>query len=196
MPLARINGMDPSMINYPAVLAAIQNDSRYQENLDWGKPRAGHPEGTVRDHITEIERNLKSLDHKLTKLEFDQLRVLIHTHDTFKADAKQGVPILDPRSHASLARAFLSEFCPDENLLSIVQFHDEPYALWNQIRSKGNCNADRLQKLFHEIRDWNLFLAFNIIDGCTEGKTREPVQWLFDQFSMKVDSRFTRDDIL
>jgi len=30
------------------ILDAITADPRYLANLDWGKPRAGHPEGTVR----------------------------------------------------------------------------------------------------------------------------------------------------
>ncbi len=184
------------MTDYSAVLTAIQADARYQDNLDWGKPREGHPEGTVRAHIAEIESNLKSLSHKLTRLEQDQLRVLIHTHDTFKANAKQGVPILDPRSHASLARAFLAEFIDDEELLAIVQFHDEPFALWNQVRSKGSHNAERFATLHRNIRDWNLFLALIIIDGCTEGKSGEPVRWLFEQVEGQIDSRLTKDDVL
>jgi hypothetical protein len=46
------------------------------------------------------------------------------------------------------------------------------------------------------IRDWNLFLAFSIIDGCTAGKTREPLHWWFREVAGKVESRFTADDII
>ena len=46
------------------------------------------------------------------------------------------------------------------------------------------------------IKDWNLFLAFNIIDGCTAGKEREPLEWLFRQVSGKVGSQFTAEDII
>lgn len=184
------------MLNYQSVLDAIQADTRYQSNLDWGKPRRGHPEGTVRAHIAELEGNLKSLKHKLTPLEVDKLRVLIHTHDTFKADAKQGVPITDPRSHASLARDFLSEFCDDADLLNIVQYHDEPYALWQQFTSKGHVNTVRFETLLTRILDWNLFLAFNIIDGCTEGKSGVPVHWLLEQVAPRVDSRWGVEDVL
>jgi len=42
----------------------------------------------------------------------------------------------------------------------------------------------------------NLFLAFTIVDGCTEGKGREPLQWLFEQVAGKVASKFTTADIL
>jgi hypothetical protein len=69
-----------------------------------------------------------------------KLQILIHTHDTFKADAAEGVAIVDGRSHASLARQFLSGLCNDRDLLNMVQYHDEPRALWRQggIRYHGS----------------------------------------------------------
>jgi hypothetical protein len=48
----------------------------------------------------------------------------------------------------------------------------------------------------NNIRDWNLFLAFNIIDGCTAGKSRTPLVWLFEQLDGKVQSSFSAADIL
>jgi hypothetical protein len=63
-------------------------------------------------------------------------------------------------------------------MLAMVQYHDEPFALWRQVASKGKFNQERLTALLAGIRDWNLFLAFNIVDGCTEGKGREPLSFL------------------
>lgn len=84
------------------------------------------------------------------------------------------MPITDPKSHASLARAFLAIHC-DADLLAMVQYHDEPFALYRQFESKGKHNQDRFSALLKAIHDWNLFLAFCIIDGCTAGKSREPL---------------------
>src|SRR4029077_998857 len=95
------------------IFERIISDSRYQKNLDWGKARPGHPEGTVRAHIAELETNLEKLRPKLTDEEFWKLRLLVHTHDSFKATAEPGVAITDPKSHASLARAFLAAYCDD-----------------------------------------------------------------------------------
>jgi hypothetical protein len=39
-------------------------------------------------------------------------------------------------------------------------------------------------------------LAFNIIDGCTKGKSREPLVWLFKEVGGKVETEFTATDIL
>lgn len=187
--------MNQLAARYESILTAIQADSRYLSNIDWGQPRNGHPEGSVRSHIAELERNLKRLKHKLTDLEIAKLRVLIHVHDTFKAEAAEGVPIADPNSHASLARSFLAEFCDDDQMLTIVQYHDEPYALWLQQRSKRGLNPQRFEALMQKITEWTLFLAFNIVDGCTSGKNGDPVRWFFEQVWERVDSRVTIDDV-
>jgi hypothetical protein len=183
-------------MDYQKIFEAITADPCYLENLDWGKPRSGHPEGTVRAHIAELEQNLKLLRPKLTDADYWKLKVLIHTHDTFKAESREGVPIADPRSHASLARAFLATYCDDADLLAMVQYHDEPYALYRQFENKGKYNLDRLNALLKAIQDWNLFLAFNIIDGCTEGKSREPLQWFFGEVAGRVESNFTAADVI
>jgi hypothetical protein len=183
-------------MNYSRVFEAITSDSRYVENLDWGESRPGHPEGTVRAHIAEIEENLEALRSKLTDEEYWKLKLLIHTHDSFKAESEAGVSITDPKSHASLARAVLAGYCDDDDLLAMVQYHDEPFALYRQFESKGKYSQDRFSSLLNAIRDWNLFLAFNIIDSCTKGKSREPLQWLFREVAGKVDSKFTAADII
>jgi hypothetical protein len=182
--------------DYRAVFAAVTADPRYLANLDWGDPRPGHPEGTVRAHIAEIEANLVFLRPKLTDEEYWKLKLLIHTHDIFKAEAKPDVTIADRQSHASLARAFLAAHCHDEDLLAMIQFHDEPFALYRQFESKGKYNQDRFNSLLQAIGDWDLFLAFNIIDGCTAGKSREPLHWLFRELAGKVQAKFTAEDII
>jgi hypothetical protein len=77
----------------------------------------------------------------------------------------------------------------------MVQYHDEPFALWRQYKLKGRFNEERLATLLTGIRDWNLFLAFNIVDGCTEGKQRDSLRWLFRLVADRVDSTFTEADI-
>jgi hypothetical protein len=183
-------------MDYRKAFEAVIGDLRYLANLDWGEPRRGHPEGTVRAHIAEIEPNLERLRPKLTDDEYWKLKLLIHTHDSFKAESKPGVAISDPESHASLARAFLASHCDDPDLLATCQYHDEPFALYQQFESNGKYKEERFDALLKVINDWNLFLAFNIIDGCTAGKSREPLQWLFREVAGKVESKFTADDII
>jgi hypothetical protein len=184
------------VFDYKSVFDAVVNDPRYQQNLDWGQPRSGHPEGTVRAHIVELESNLELLRAKVTETEYWKLKLLIHVHDSFKAEAERTVPITHSRSHASLARAFLASFCDDPDLLAMVQYHDEPYALWRRAEHAGEFNSGRFTALLGNITDWNLFLAFNIVDACTDGKSRDPLRWLLQQVAGKVDSRFSEEDIL
>src|SRR5262249_3371300 len=140
--------------DYKEIFDAITSDVRYQRNLNWGKPRSGHPEGTIRAHIVEVERNLELLREKVSETDYWRLKVLMHVHDTFKGEAQSGAPIRAPKSHASLARAFLAEFCDDAGMLAIVQYHDEPFALWRRFAFKGALDQDRLTKLIASIPDW------------------------------------------
>lgn len=177
-------------------LERVLHDPRYLANLDWGKPRSGHPEGTVRAHITELLANLERLRSRLSAEEAAKIELLVHTHDTFKAESESGVAIVHPRSHASLARAFLAEFCSDPDLLAMVQWHDEPFALWRQVEFKGACNAARFDALLGAIRDWRLFVAFAIVDGCTAGKSRAPLRWLLEAVAGRVDCPWSEADLL
>lgn len=186
---------EASSLDPVAPLVSLQADPRYVSNLDWGEPRSGHPEGTIRAHIAELEQNLRRLEPRLTRSEIDRLRLLIHTHDTFKPDAKPGVPIADPRSHASLARAFLAEFFPEPDLLAIVQYHDEPFALWNRTRGGRPCDAARLERLLTAITRHDLFSAFLLIDGCTRGKSGDPLRWWFATTRERTGTRFGEEDV-
>ena len=186
-------------MDYQGLFEDIARDLRCQRNLDWGEPRHGHPEGSVRAHVAAVDRNVEALRARLSSdADYWRLRVLALVHDAFKAEADPGVPITDPRSHASLARAFLASYCDnDPDLLAMAQFHDEPYALWRQFRARGRCDPARLNALLATIRDWNLFLAFLIADGSTAGKGREPLHWFFGLVGSRVaHPRFTADDIL
>ncbi len=183
------------MTDYDAVLQSVMVDPRYQERLDWGEPRDGHPEGTIRAHIADLERNLAALRPRFLDADCLKLQILIHTHDTFKADAKGGVAIIDHRSHASLARQFLSAICDDRDLLNMVQYHDEPRALWMQSQTTGRYDQERFAALLSTIEDWNIFLAFCIVDGCTPGKSRAPLSWFFAELAGKIESDISAADI-
>jgi len=184
-----------AFMDYLQILESVQVDPRYQANLAWGEARDGHPEGSVGAHIAELEQILEHVRRYLSDLEVAKLRLLIHTHDSFKAEASPGVPILDPRSHASIAREFLATYCADSDLLAMVQLHDEPFALWRQASVKGRCNAERFASLLAAVADWPLFLAFLVIDGCTYGKSREPLDWLLAEFAGRFPVHFTPADI-
>jgi hypothetical protein len=178
-----------------ALLAVIKQDNRYHRNIDWGEPRPGHPEGAVRMHIAELERGAERFRHRLPADDFCRLHVLIHVHDTFKAEAEEGVAITNPQSHASLARAYLAGFTDDEDLLAMVQFHDEPYALWRQVEHHRRLDQHRFDALLAAIHNWDLFLAFLIVDGSSDGKSRAPLRWFCTAIAGRVKTTVGAGDI-
>jgi hypothetical protein len=177
------------------VIEKIKSDPRYKANVEYGKPRNGHPEGKVKSHISELEANLYKVVSFLTEEQFDKLLFLIHTHDTFKAESEKGVAISHHKSHASLARLFAAEFTTDKDLLNMIQYHDEGFALYRQVQSGKFYNKERLENLFRIIKDWDLFMMFNFIDNTTEGKDNYSSHWLLQEarkraLALKVSTEF------
>ena len=160
------------------ILKKIMADPRYLQNIEYGEPRAGHPEGKVKFHIADLEKNLERLVPRgISEEQYWKLKFLIHVHDTFKADATPNVPIRSPHSHASLARKFASEFIVDDDLLNMLQLHDVNYALWKQFKATGSYEQKRLENLLDTIQDWDLFLMFLILDGSAPGKDPVKLSW-------------------
>jgi hypothetical protein len=179
------------------ILEKLTADPRYKTNIEYGEPRPGHPEGKVKFHIADLEANLEALKPRLRNDDdYWKLKFLIHVHDTFKAEAGQDVPILHPRSHASLAREFGAEFTTDADLLNMLQFHDENFALWKQFDGRGNYNRERFDNLLKTIRDWDLFLAFLVIDGCSAGKDPAKLIWFIREVRQYKHTRVDESWIL
>jgi hypothetical protein len=177
--------------------ARMVADPHYVAGVEHGRPRSGHPEGTVRAHIVLLEANLGRLAPRLRHPDtIWALRCLIHAHDTFKGSAEPDVAIRDPRSHASLARAFMSGFVRERDLLATVQFHDEGRAIWLLAKREPAAAAARFEDLLRAIRDWDLFLAFVIVDTCTPGKSLEVLEWLVDAVRGRRRTRVDRGWIL
>jgi hypothetical protein len=163
------------------VVSRVTAEPRYRKNIEYGKPRPGHPEGKVKYHIAELEANLEKLVPRISQDQYWKLQFLIHVHDTFKVDAVPDSPIESPHSHASLARAFASEFTGDADLLAMIQFHDLNFALWKQFAARGSYDSERFSRLLSSIMDWDLFLLFLILDGSTQGKDPDKVRWFIGE---------------
>jgi len=165
-----------------AAVNQVVSDPRYLKNIEYGKPRRGHPEGKVRYHIAELEENLESMKLKgISDEQYWKLKFLIHVHDAFKAEAVPDSPITHPNSHASLARKFASEFTDDTDLLNMIQYHDLNFALWKQFSATGFYNSERFSDLLAAIMDWDLFLMFLILDGSTSGKDPAKIGWFINE---------------
>ncbi|MBX3170183.1 MAG: hypothetical protein KF760_22450 [Candidatus Eremiobacteraeota bacterium] len=158
------------------VLRKLRELPLYQENLQWGLPRRGHPEGSLANHIADLEANLEKIQSLLRPDEEDRLRLLIHVHDICKPEAWVGVDSDHPHNHALMARRLLEQLGADPVLLNITQYHDDGYILFQYYR-RSQAMRPRLRKLLQEVQDVELFVLFFLIDSCTPGKRREPVDW-------------------
>ena len=160
----------------------IKADPRYKKNIEYGQPRAGHPEGKIKFHIADLEANLELLQEKGIKPEdYWKLKFMIHVHDLFKAEAENGTPTLHPLNHATLAREYASQYTDDADILNMIQYHDENYELWREYLQTGIYNMERFEDLLVTIKDWDLFLLFTIIDGCTKGKDYLKLTWFINE---------------
>jgi HD domain len=158
---------------------AVTRDPDLLEGLAWGEPRYGHPEGAVARHVSalldQIERRGETGERR-TRLRFAAL-----VHDSMKYKVRDWLPRTAENHHAMRARRFAERYTDDERLLSTIELHDRPYAIWRRMRRKGRLDDRAFEDMMARITDPELFLAFVEIDGSTEGKNPEPIRWFREQ---------------
>jgi hypothetical protein len=149
------------------------------EGLAWGEPRAGHPEGAVGTHVSHL---LETLDQSgETGERRELLRFMALVHDSFKYQVRDRLPRVGENHHAMRARRFAERFTDDERVLAAIEFHDRPYAIWRKLHRRGKLDERALRRMLKRIPDPDLFLRFIELDGSTEGKRPEPIEWFRDE---------------
>ncbi|MEA2424675.1 MAG: hypothetical protein QOH13_1085 [Thermoleophilaceae bacterium] len=150
-----------------------------QRGLAWGEPRAGHPEGAVGTHVAHL---LEALDRcGETGERRELLRFITLVHDAFKSQVRERLPRVGENHHAMRARRFAETFTDDERVLATIELHDRPYALWRKLHRRGKPVERGFRRMMKRIPDPELFLRFIELDGSTEGKRPEPIEWFRDQ---------------
>jgi hypothetical protein len=79
------------------------------------------------------------------------------------------------------ARRFAERFTDDERVLAAIEFHDRPYAIWRKLQRRGKLDERALRRMLKRIPDPDLFLRFIELDGSTEGKRPEPIEWFREE---------------
>ena len=125
---------------------------------------------------------LERLDRQgVTGEERAELRFIVLVHDTFKNRVQEWRPRVGENHHAMRARRFAERYTDDERLLTTIELHDRPYGIWRSWRRTGRLDRKRLRSLLERIQDPKLFLDFVELDGSTEGKRSEPVEWFREE---------------
>ena len=158
---------------------AVSEDPELLAGWAWGKPREGHPEGSVGSHVRDLLAALDAGDDDPEARSL--LRFLALVHDSFKYRVHEWLPKTGSNHHAARARSFAERFTGDERLLATLEHHDRPYALWRKMQRRGELDEERFEQMIETIPDPQLFLRFIELDGSTEGKKPEPVEWFREE---------------
>jgi hypothetical protein len=164
---------------------AVTQDPDLLEGLAWGEPRYGHPEGAVGPHVCDLLEEIERRGERGERR--SMLRFVVLVHDSMKYKVRDWLPKTGENHHAMRARRFAERYTDDERLLSTIELHDRPYAIWRRMRRKGNLDERAFEDMMARVPDADLFLAFVEIDGSTEGKNPEPTRWFRDQLRERGD---------
>jgi hypothetical protein len=162
---------------------AVTADPVLQEGLRWGKPRRGHPEGTVGAHVADLLATIDRWGETGNRRE--ELRFLAIVHDSLKYKVNNLLPRTGENHHATRARRFAERYTGDERLLATIEQHDRPYNIWRKAQRKGRQDDHALNEMLEKIPDLGLFLRFVELDGSTEGKNHEPLRWLKSELAQR-----------
>jgi hypothetical protein len=154
----------------------VSADARLLENLRWGKPRKGHPEGSIAAHVSDLLERLDGWDEPPARRA--DLRFIVLVHDSFKAEVIEKLPRVGPNHHADRARRFAESYTSDRAVLTTIQHHDRPYALWRKMRRRRSLDERGFTSMVDDLADIALFVRFVELDGSTDGKTPDPIRWL------------------
>jgi hypothetical protein len=175
----RAGDLVPGFASESDLERALIADPDLREGLAWGRPRSGHPEGSVGAHVADLLRTIDRWGE--TGQRRAELRFVALVHDSMKYRVRDRLPKTGENHHAMRARRLAERYTTDERLLATIEHHDRPYALWRWARWTGRMNEKRLHRMLEQIPDIDLFVRFVELDGSTEGKKSEPIDWLKEE---------------
>jgi hypothetical protein len=154
----------------------LADDPVISQGLAWGEPRSGHPEGDVGAHVRQLLETIDEWGEAEPRQ--GELRFMAIVHDALKYRVRGWLPKVGENHHAMRARRVAERYTSDERLLAAIELHDRPYAIWRHTQRGSPRERRAVEELVRRITDIPLFLRFVELDGSTEGKNPEPIDWL------------------
>jgi hypothetical protein len=161
----------------------LASDPQLREGWGWGKPRSGHPEGRVGEHVADLLRTLEGWNEPEPRR--SELRFMALVHDALKNKVQHWRPRSGENHHATRARRLAERYTDDERVLAAIELHDRPYAIWRRLKRSGRPPDKALDEMLERIPDPDLFLRFVELDGSPDGKNPEPVEWFRDELAKR-----------
>jgi hypothetical protein len=162
---------------------AVAGDPVLLRGLAWGRPRRGHPEGSVGAHVADLLETIERWGEAGERRA--ELRFIALVHDSLKFRVDERLPKRGENHHAMRARRFAERYTEDERLLATIELHDRPYALWRRLRRRARLDDPAVDGMLARIPDVNLFARFVELDGSTEGKRPAPLDWWREQLGRR-----------
>ncbi len=150
----------------------------FHVGYNWGMPRFGHPEGKVGLHVREVLDNVDNLD--IDFITRRQLRLITLAHDTFKYKESKFLPRIPANHHGTIARVFMERYLDNEDMLDVIELHDEAYYVWRHVEldNKPELANRRLENLLNRLGDnLPLYFLFFKCDTQTGDKIQAPLRW-------------------
>jgi hypothetical protein len=105
----------------------LSDDPELLRGWAWGKPRVGHPEGTVGAHAADLLETVEAGAE--TGVRRAALRLIALVHDALKFRVRRWLPKTGENHHAMRARRVAERYTGDESLLATIELHDRPHSL-------------------------------------------------------------------
>jgi hypothetical protein len=162
---------------------AICDDLEFEKGAMYGKPRSGHPEGAVIYHIQEVLANIDKFYGD--DIDRDELRVIAIVHDTFKHKVDQTQPKAGENHHGMIARRFAEKFPIHQDVLEVIQLHDDAYNAWSAGGRHGDWykakkRATNLINVLQIENALDLYVKFYKCDNATGDKSQDNYEWFID----------------
>lgn len=170
-----VEDLVPGFVPENALERSLSRDPVLLGGLAWGRPRSGHPEGSVGAHVADLLGTIEAWNE--LEPSRSRLRFLALVHDSLKHRVRNWLPKTGANHHAMRARRLAERYTNDERLLAALELHDRPYAIWRRTRRTGRLDEREFERLAARVPDPALLLRFMELDASTEGKDVEPVRW-------------------
>jgi hypothetical protein len=159
--------------------AQICADPEWRRGVEWGKPRRGHPEGAVKNHIAEVlanlDRNAPDVDARR------RLRLIALIHDAFKSRVDVTRPRVGDNHHGTIARRFAERFITEDPVvLDIIELHDEAFNAYSVGERRGDwprAEARALRLIERLGPNIDLYTTFFRCDNETGTKSSASYEW-------------------